>query len=172
MLLKMCLKLLLKAMVPLIAVAGMMTYGLYLKGGDPMKMWSKIGNGMLGSMRQSGQRTAESVQALNPVGDGPRRTQVFSWVDAHGTTHYGSNPPAGVTARSMSINTTSNVVAPPPKPAQPVQTSMGAGSSNDSGFDGALPGVAGQDFPINIKPEDLGMTQEELFKMLQSHGVQ
>jgi len=39
---KLVLKLLFKACLPLVAVAGILSYGLYLKGGDPMKMWSSV----------------------------------------------------------------------------------------------------------------------------------
>jgi len=72
---KMILKLLFKAMVPLICVAGFLSYGLYMKGGDPMAMWSKIGGGMLGSLRDTGTKTAESVQSLSPVGGGQQKSR-------------------------------------------------------------------------------------------------
>ncbi len=167
MLVKLVLKLLLKATVPLIAVAGVLSYGLYLKGGDPMAMWSKVGSKMMGSMRESGTRTAQSVQSLSPVGQASStKKTVYSWVDASGTTHYGSNPPPGVTARALTIRSSSSTVAPPPVP-QPSAHSIPTGGSA-SGLDENLPGMAGVKLPIDIQPEDLGLTREELLNMLKS----
>lgn len=188
MLVKIILKLLLKAIFPIVMVAGIASYGLYLKGGDPMKMWSTVGNRIAGSIRESGANTAQSIRSLSPVGEGSQsNTTVYSWVDGSGTTHFGSYPPPGVTARTMSINSNVNVVAPTvaPEPISSSRLTSGSSSrssshsssrsngrtvqtrSDASDFTENLPGIAGMQLPVNIDPEDLGMNREELLNLLQ-----
>ena len=172
MLVKMILKLLFKATLPLVAIAGVLSYGLYLKGGDPMKMWSTVGNRLAGSIRESGANTIQSVQSLNPVGQGSQtNTTVYTWVDENGTTHFGSNPPPGVAARSMTIRTNRGEVAPnhsaqqnssSSSTGQSVQTSSTNSENNEN-----LPGAAGMKLPINITPEDLGLDREQLLELVQ-----
>jgi len=67
------------------------------------------------------------------------------------------------------------VVAPPPTPTRAVQTrgqQSGGLTGEDYGLEGNLPGMAGMNLPMNIKPEDLGLSQEELLQMLQQQGRQ
>ena len=161
---KLVLKIVFKASLPLVAVAGVLSYGLYLKGGDPMSMWSTVANRTIGSIRESGANTVQSVQALAPNTQGSSSsTLVYTWVDASGTTHYGSNPPIGVAAKSMSINTQS----PSPTPAAAAPTTAAAAlPENVAEQTENLPGMAGVKLPVNIQPEDLGFTREELLKMI------
>lgn len=177
MFIKLVLKLLFKACLPLVAVAGILSYGLYLKGGDPMKMWSSVASRITGSIGQSTANTAQSFQNLSPIGEGSQNsTTVYSWVDANGTTHFGSQPPPGIQAKTLNINSSRNVVAPTYAPARTPNRSISASASTprtvqttstDSGSDENLPGMAGMKLPIDIKPEDLGLSQEELLNLLQ-----
>jgi hypothetical protein len=173
-LVKLVLKILFKASLPLVAVAGVLSYGLYLKGGDPISMWSTIASRAVGSVRESSVRTADSVKALAPMSTGAsNHAAVFSWVDQNGVKHYGSAPPAGVEAKPMSIRTSAG-------PSSSTAYRSTATSSNEPSskrsntaaaslqtVDGEpLPGMAGVKLPMNIKPEDLGLDREEILKLL------
>ena len=140
-----------------------------------MKMWSAVGNRIASSVRESSNTTAQSIKSLSPVGEGhSTNTTVYSWVDAQGTTHYSSHPPAGVEARSMSISSSRNVVAPTYAP-EPNSTSASSfdttprtvqTSGVETELGGELPGIAGMNLPMDIKPEDLGLDRDELLKLL------
>ncbi len=125
MLFKLLAKLLFKASIPLILIAGLFTYGLYLKGGDPAAMWKSAGSGF---MAQAGKLVAgvksDASQAAEKVGNAASgglqgldssaggMTQVFTWKDAEGVTHYSTEAPEGVQTRKMSVNPDQNVLAP------------------------------------------------------------
>ena len=47
MLFKMIGKLLFKATIPLLIVAGLFSYGMYSRGGDPLAMWKGFGSGVM-----------------------------------------------------------------------------------------------------------------------------
>jgi len=165
MLVKLLLKIVFKASLPLVAVAGIVSYGLYLKGGDPMSMWSTIASRTMGSIRNSGADTVQSVQALASSNSSSKKsTTVFTWVDASGTTHFGSTPPVGVVAQSKQIYTHSPVASSAAS-TQPASASALPQQESPEHAEN-LPGVAGVNLPINIKAEDLGLTQEELLEMI------
>lgn len=115
-------KLLLKACVPLVAVAGVMSYGVYLKGGDPGALWRHVGSGALG--QASGMFTQAKGDAASMVdkvadtvgvaGAAPSSTKLFTWKDASGTTHFSSIAPDDVNAQAITVDPNVNVVAPVP----------------------------------------------------------
>ena len=179
MLVKLLLKIVFKASLPIVAVAGVLSYGLYLKGGDPMSMWSTIASRTVGSIRDSGANTVQSVKALAPAGSSSKTsTTVYTWVDASGTTHFGSTPPIGVAAKSMKISTSSSAAVLPAQPSTMATTiaptkapTTSAALPRQESLDQAeqtenLPGMAGVKLPVNIQPEDLGLTRDKLLKMI------
>lgn len=176
---KLLLKIVFKASLPLLAVAGVLTYGLYLKGGDPLSMWSSIANRTVGAIRESGANTIQSVQALAPVGSSSSSqssTTVYTWVDSKGTTHFGSTPPPGVAAKSMvlksspqSSSTAATQASTTHSPTAPASTSLKASPTQAAALPNTherLPGMAGVKLPVNIQPEDLGLTREDLLNMI------
>jgi len=115
MLFKMVLKVMFKAMVPLVVVAGALSYGTYMRGGDPMATVTKIAGGAFDSMKQSGQQATESVQALAQGGSSAtvaNDSQVYKWTDASGAIMFGSKPPDGVEAKQLNISYTTGYVPP------------------------------------------------------------
>ena len=126
-----------------------------------MSMWSTIASRTMGSIRDSGTDTVQSVQALASSNNSSKKsTTVYTWVDASGTTHFGSTPPVGVVAQSKQIYTNSPVASAPPTSASALPQQESPEHAEN------LPGVAGVNLPINIKAEDLGLTQEELLEMI------
>ena len=125
MLFKILAKLLFKASIPLILIAGLLTYGLHLQGGDPAALWKSAGSGF---MAQAGKLIAgvkkDASQAADKMGNAASgglqgldsstggMTQVFTWKDSEGITHYSTEAPEGVQTRKMSVNPDQNVLAP------------------------------------------------------------
>lgn len=110
-------KLLFKACVPLVAVAGVMTYGVYLKGGDPAGLWKNVASGALGTAGDmvSKAKTDVTTVAGNLSGDkqsAGRNTDVFTWKDDDGVTHFGTSRPEGTQATKLSVNPDVNIVVP------------------------------------------------------------
>lgn len=133
MLFKMIGKLLLKATVPLIIVAGLFSYGLYSKGGDPMAMWKGFGAGVMEQFASLFSNVKDdasnAAQAVAKVATGEsdlgksassKRTKVFTWKDANGVTHYSTVAPVDADAETISVNPNTNVMAPIdiPKPVK------------------------------------------------------
>ena len=131
-------KLLLKATVPLLIVAGLFTYGLYSRGGDPMAMWKGFGSGVMDQMaslfsnvKDDASNAADMVADVvnvSPGGSdsaqtgGSKRTQVFTWKDANGVTHYSTIAPTDADSTKISVNPNTNVMAPI-KISKPVKVS-------------------------------------------------
>lgn len=129
-------KLLFKATIPFAIIAGLISYGMYSKGGDPMAMWKGFGSGitdqlatMFSKARDDASTAAQAVADVANVGPvdaiaakvgGSKRTKVFTWKDANGVTQYSSIAPNGVESRKMSVNPNMNVMAPvlAPKPIE------------------------------------------------------
>jgi len=116
-------KLFIKAFVLLLVMAGIMTYGVYLKGGDAGGMWKKLASGALGSAGETLSRTkddavgfAGNLTAGGRGGDdvlsASGKTEVFTWKDADGVTHFGTSAPNGVSAKTLSVDPNANVLAP------------------------------------------------------------
>ena len=147
-------KLMFKACVPLILIAGVLTYGVYLRGGDPGALWKGIAGrasdqavSLFSGMGDDASRAASALgrgaAAATGAGSGTGTqnglTQVYTWKDASGVTHYSSAEPAGVRATSVSVDPNVNVLAPVIAP-KVTDTHEPADSESAEG----LPGVAGQ----------------------------
>ncbi len=189
-------KLLLKATVPLIAIAGLFTYGVYTRGGDPAALWTNIASrgvsqftalisGVQNDSRQVVNALSDTVgQPI--VGDSASHTSVFTWQDADGVTHYSTSAPEGIEAQALSINPDVNVLAPVPAPSVAPKSASGqirqgsAQQTRESSaqvaqeLGGTLPGVAGQVLSnsSDVRAESSGsaMDPQQLLKMLQSAG--
>lgn len=158
---RMIFKLSLKALLPLVAVAGMASYAQYMAGGDPLALWSRVGGGMLerlaGGVGDVGDGVRAQAARLDALGEGDdgaiAPTRLWSWRGADGVAHFGDRPPAGVEARLVTVDPNVNVVAPPPARTPPSRAAAdeGAGdarrsgtSAGDADTTGApLPGIAG-----------------------------
>lgn len=153
-------KILLKACLPMMAVAGVMTYGVYLRGGDPGSMLANFAE--RGVSRTAdlfmgvGNDASEAVNALSQrtvggtaAGTGSAPTELFTWKDGQGITHFASSPPPGVEVSTIRVNPDVNVLAP--VAAGPEQasksTQQDANQELAEEFGGRLPGMAGEELP-------------------------
>lgn len=127
-------KLLFKATIPFVIIAGLISYGMYSKGGDPMAMWKGFGSGvtdqlatMFSNVKDDASNAADAVANAANVGPvdsiaakigGSKRTQMFTWKDANGVTNYSTVAPNDADSKKMSVNPNLNVMAPVvvPKP--------------------------------------------------------
>ncbi len=151
MLTKMIFKLLFKALVPIVAMVGLMSYGMYMKGGDPAGMFKKVLGDSIQSAKSSVQGAGDSLKSASPVAMPSSKTTVYQWVDENGVTQFGSSPPEGIVSTAKTFNNNANLMAATPKP-QPKQ----AAPQNIPGLDGEpMPGVAGMNLPVAMDPEDL-----------------
>ena len=116
-------KLMFKACVPLILLAGVLTYGSYLRGGDPGALWKGIAGrasdqvaSLFSGMGDDASRAAGALSRGAAAATATRTenglTQVYTWKDASVVTHYSSAEPAGVSATSVSVDPNVNVLAP------------------------------------------------------------
>jgi hypothetical protein len=200
MLWRLVVKMLFKASVPLIAIAAVLTYGVYLRGGDPGVLWKTVADRSFGQIPRlfSGAKDsathavgALSREASDSADSGSgKRTEVFTWRDANGVTHFSSSRPTGVEASTVSVNPDTNVLAPVKTPvaATPAVSGRNAGFevprraadtddvANELG--GRLPGVAGQVLSArsgnsqaasNAEPES-AIDPLQLMRMLKSAG--
>ena len=166
-------KLLLKAMVPLILVAGVFSYGVYMRGGDPSVMWKPIAVGgvdrVAGIFSGAQDGASRAVGALSGKASGDttagklERTEVYTWQDAGGVTHYSSSAPSSGTAQTVIVDPNVNVVAPLRAPAivQAEQVRRRSSQSEARSVDAfdTRPGDSGQ-----------GLDSSQLIRMLQSTG--
>lgn len=149
MLAKMILKLLLKASVPLVMMAGVSFYMLSSRGIDPMvvvkRMLPEGGvsvSDALGDARQLVSTGAEKVSGVTgKTSSASKRETLYRWKDENGVTQFSNMPPSGVANVSeISVNPNQNVVASmPAKPAsetrgqeEPAQQMAGA-NTGDAG---------------------------------------
>ena len=146
-------KLMFKACVPLILLAGVLTYGFYLRGGDPAALWKDIAHrtsdqiaSLFSDMGDDASRATSALSrgAATAIGTetGNGLTKVYTWKDASGVTHYSSAEPAGVKATFVSVDPNVNVLAP--VTAAPRISEVDFGDEADSHSPEGLPGVAGQ----------------------------
>ncbi len=151
-------RILFKACVPLVAIAGVLTYGVYLRGGDPAALWGSVAErglaqfdkvfaGVQGDASRAADAIGRSAASMARTPDPAGRTTVFTWQDADGLTHYSTERPEGVMAGTVSVDPNVNVLAPvrapEPEPSAAVAASdMAEGAISEP--DGRLPGVAGQ----------------------------
>ncbi len=149
MIVKLLLKIAFKACLPLVAMVGIVSYMLYMNGGDPLSM----GKQMISSMDfgKSATNATSSITGTfdaigSKVGASPggakKGSTVYKWVDAAGVTQYGSAPPedaTGVTAIKLKKGPAPEAIAPTTAaatPNAPVDT---------------LPGMAGVKLPGGVK---------------------
>ncbi len=146
-------KLMFKACVPLILIAGVLTYGFYLRGGDPGALWKGIADkasdqvaSLFSNMGDDALRAASALSrgAVSAAGTETENglTKVYTWKDASGVTHYSSAEPAGVSATFVSVDPNVNVLAP--VTFAPRISEADSGGEADSESADRLPGVAGQ----------------------------
>ncbi|MBX2880886.1 MAG: DUF4124 domain-containing protein [Granulosicoccus sp.] len=158
------LKLLLKATIPLLLLAGVLSYGLYLQGADPAALWRSVGSGMNQQLANSlstvaGQATsamnrarssADKLLVTDRVSSPQTGTdRVYTWVDEQGVTHFSTRRPDDIsTTRMISVNPDTNVLAPVGELQGP-DDSQKANSSDainniEQQLGEPLPGIAGQ----------------------------
>jgi len=96
MFLKMTGKLLFKACIPLVIVAGISTYVMSQRGVDPVLMWKGIGSGVMNqfaslfsNVKDDASKAADAVAGVTSglsTESPSKRTKVFTWKDAEGVT--------------------------------------------------------------------------------------
>ena len=154
MLVKLIFKLLFKATIPIVAVVGVMSYGYYMKGGDPGAVFAKIVDNTVQNAKSSVKDAGSSIQTASPVSTAASKTTVYQWKDENGVTVFGQRAPDDVAATTMVINNNENVVASQ-KAREPEPQAQELGAAN-LGPDGQpLPGVAGMNLPVSMDPDTL-----------------
>ncbi|MEE9319258.1 MAG: DUF4124 domain-containing protein [Granulosicoccus sp.] len=156
MLWRLILRLTFKLSLPLVAILGVLSYGHYMRGGDPGALWRTVAGGAgdrLASVWGSTRDSADNVsRAVGQIGNGPdaATTDVWTWKDENGVTHFGSQAPANTHATSITIDNRTNVLAPiqdtheSTPDARGIQTPINPGQS--AGIPATttqLPGMAG-----------------------------
>ncbi len=149
MLTKMILKLLLKATIPVVIIAGVMSYGMYMRGGDPAGLIRQLVGNSMQSAKSSIQGAGDSLGSLSPVALPGSKTTVYQWVDENGNTQFGSAPPKGINASAKTYNNNANLMAGTPAQKQPNPTEQQPNLSPDGQ---PLPGVAGMNLPTAVDP--------------------
>jgi len=156
---KLICKILLKATLPLAAMIGISSYMLYMNGGDPLKLLKMAtggvgsqASGLLDSARENSQAMLDGIQD-GIGGDGEaapaRSPTVYRWVDAGGSTHFGTSPPTDARqVVQMSVDPDRNVI-----PTRKV--SQQAAPVNNEIQEQRLPGAAGMKLPGGMDPEAL-----------------
>lgn len=165
MLLKIITKLLFKATLPLIMVAGALSYGLYARGGDPGALLGSIGAGIGNQISTSVSSASQNAQSvLSRAGENARnaiaqtgntdttleaasgQVQIYTWKDADGITHYSSEPTQNSSSlQTITVNPNVNVLAPvrAPVASKPADNRAAGGnvsvksSQNNAGAAGA-----------------------------------
>ena len=167
---RLVLKLLFKACVPLVALVGIMSYMLYLQGGDPGAVFSKITAGIGGKARDSVQTAGQSFDSLksSATPSSSSVSEVHTWVDEYGVTHYSTSAPMDRQSQTVRVNPNTNVVASVPAreaTAEPkfkkafsdrlpqTAESSSADASNEEGP--LIPGTDGLKLPVNLNRDDL-----------------
>lgn len=167
---RLLLKLLFKAALPIMAVVGIMSYMLYLQGGDPGAVFSKITADIGGKARDSVQKMGQSFDSLKPTAAPSWSTvsEVHTWVDEYGVTHYSTSAPADGRSEMVRLHPNANVVASVPsrgpepelefKKAFSDRLPQNAESSNtDASIEEGqpIPGMDGLRLPVNLNRSDL-----------------
>ena len=123
-------KMIFKVCVSLLTLAGVMSFGLYLTGGNPVGLWKTVAGGAFdqvgellidarGSAADLASGLGTSVASAHSIvgGDNARvgrgsSTEFFVWQDEQGVTHYDTAAPAGISADTITVDPNVNVVAP------------------------------------------------------------
>ena len=167
MLLKMILKMLLKACIPLAIIIGLASYMLYTKGGDPGAIFAKIGGGIFTQAKNSAESAGQSIESMSPLSDHKSTTEVHKWVDENGVTHFSTTPPIEYETTSVRINPNRNVVSATPAgefDKYDAQVADKMQETLDELPDETLPGAAGMELPFEMDEETLN----KLLKAVQS----
>ncbi len=154
MLVKLIFKLLFKATIPIVAVVGVMSYGYYLKGGDPGAVFAKIVDKTVQNAKSSVKDAGDSVKIASPVSAPASKTTVYQWKDENGVTVFGQRAPEDVASTTLVINNNKNVVAAQ-KPVMPEPLAQELGAANLGPNGEPLPGVAGMNLPVSMDPATL-----------------
>ena len=161
MLARLVLKILFKACLPLVAVFGIISYMFYLQGGDPGAVFSKVMGGIAGKARQSVQQAGQSLDSIKPDEESSI-SEVHTWVDEYGVTHYSSSAPINGQSQTLRINSNANVVASTQKRKAESASETGSGSELGSGptqtggLKGlTIPGSGGLKMPVNLNRKEL-----------------
>lgn len=160
MLTRIVLKILFKACLPLVAVVGIMSYMMYLNGGDPKALIAKVFSGAAGQARSSMQQAGQSARSLTPSSltpssEGSSISTVHKWVDSDGVTHFSSSAPANVQSQTMRVNANANVVASTPKPKPKADPSAASNGPSAGGAGQVIPGTGGLELPVNLNRKEL-----------------
>lgn len=180
-------KITLKACLPLIAVAGVLSYGVYLRGGDPSALWKNAADSTLGRadslFSKARDDTARAVTSLSTsavaragtsAGTASTGTLIFTWRDDNGVTHYSNSAPEDRAASKLIVDPDVNVLAPV---STSVRQVVRANRPRDAGaepeaaeaeFGGALPGIAGQIPAPQSGKVGSGLDRSQLIRLLQS----
>jgi len=151
MLTKIVLKMLLKITIPIVCLVGVMSYGMYMKGGDPGALFAKLVGNSIQSAKTSVQGAGNSIKSASPI-KSSNKTTVYQWVDEYGVTQFGSAPPEGVAAQSKTYSNNSNLMDAQ-KPMPSAQAQIDSEPQPGFGPDGErLPGMAGMNLPVNVDP--------------------
>lgn len=159
-------KLLFRTTVSLVLVLGVLSYGHYLRGGDPGSLWKNIAgngaqrfvgvlNGSLDGLKRGADASVAALRSGVRSSEAAGKAVIFTWQDADGITHFSQTAPSGVTSRTVTIDPNVNVLAPVRAPSIGETETPGAASSaraadviaddlRDLRAIGSLPGVAEQ----------------------------
>ncbi len=149
---KIIFKMLFKATIPVVIIAGVMSYGMYMRGGDPAGLFKKLVGNSVQSAKSSIQGAGDSFQSMSPVDLPNSKTTVYQWVDENGNTQFGSTPPEGIDATAKTYNNNANLMAGTPAQKQPEPNVQSPGQGPDGN---PLPGVAGMNLPVAVDPAAL-----------------
>ena len=123
-------KMMFKVFVSLLMLAGVISFGLYLTGGNPVSLWKAVAGGAIdqagelfidakGSAADLASGLGTSVASAHSIVGGENSrlgrgssTEFFVWKDKQGVTHYDITAPAGISADTITVNPNVNVVAP------------------------------------------------------------
>jgi len=151
MLTKIVLKLMLKVAVPVVCVVGIMSYGMYMRGGDPAALFTKLIGSSVQSVKSSVKGAGDSLKSASPIKPS-NKTTVYKWVDEYGVTQFGSAPPEGVSAQAKTYDNNANLMdaqKPVARQAADNDDQMQSGFGPDGE---RLPGMAGVDLPVAVDP--------------------
>lgn len=146
---KMVFKLLFKATIPLVMVAGVVSYGMYSSGGDPAALFKKLAGNSMQSVKSSIHGAGDSLESMSPVALPGSKTTVYKWVDENGNTQFGSAAPDGINATAKTYNNNANLMAATPVRQRPDPNAPVPGMGPDGQ---PLPGMAGANLPVAIDP--------------------
>lgn len=154
---KLLFKIVLKACLPLVAMVGIVSYMLYMNGGDPLAMGKHMiakisppsARQIAGSARTGASNTLSSitngVKSATGQGSAVGKPQVYKWLDASGVTQYGSHPPEGARdIQPMKIKSS-------PAPSEPTPSAAHAGGLTGTGKGQSIPGMPGVNLPGGVK---------------------